>query len=545
MSILLTTLNARFAHASLGLRYLSANMGTLKSQTEICEFTIQQNISDILETIVAKSPKIIGIGIYIWNIIESTTLVKELKVLRPEIKIILGGPEISYEYADTEIFKHADHVITGWGDISFAKLCHDLLGNQTIQTKSSNIDSNPKIPKTINGIQPKLDTIILPYTEYSETDLKNRMIYVEASRGCPFKCEFCLSSLDKTAWSFPLEPFMEQMDILYSKGLRQFKFVDRTFNLKKEFTATILNFFLNKIALNPTEPLFLHFELVPDYLSDDLKALILKFPKGILQFEIGIQTLHLETQKLISRKTDLNKAKVNIQWLSRETTVHLHVDLIAGLPAENWQQFAAGFNELWSWQPHEIQLGVLKRLKGTPIIRHTSTYAIKYSLAPPYTILENNTMTFDEINQIKRIAKYWDLLANSGRFNTVLPLLLSTLPFENMHEFSVWLYQQTNQTHSIALDRLFNLVFDYLVTIKQHPIEIIQNKMSEDFKRIGIQGWPKILGPQPDDWKTRFKTGLKQRHTPTEIHLNSSKLNEDNQPNKISKPIHKRQSQHQ
>lgn len=545
MSILLTTLNARFAHASLGLRYLSANMGTLKSQTEICEFTIQQNISDILESIVAKSPKIIGIGIYIWNIIESTTLVKELKVLRPEIKIILGGPEISYEYADTEIFKHADHVITGWGDISFAKLCHDLLGNQTIQTKSSNIDSNPKIPKIINGIQPKLDTIILPYTEYSETDLKNRMIYVEASRGCPFKCEFCLSSLDKTAWSFPLEPFMEQMDILYSKGLRQFKFVDRTFNLKKEFTATILNFFLNKIALNPTEPLFLHFELVPDYLSDDLKALILKFPKGILQFEIGIQTLHLETQKLISRKTDLNKAKVNIQWLSRETTVHLHVDLIAGLPAENWQQFAAGFNELWSWQPHEIQLGVLKRLKGTPIIRHTSTYAIKYSLAPPYTILENNTMTFNEINQIKRIAKYWDLLANSGRFNTVLPLLLSTLPFENMHEFSVWLYQQTNQTHSIALDRLFNLVFDYLVTIKQHPIEIIQNKMSEDFKRIGIQGWPKILGPQPDDWKTRFKTGLKQRHTPTEIHLNSSKLNEDNQPNKIAKPIHKRQSQHQ
>lgn len=545
MSILLTTLNARFAHASLGLRYLSANMGSLRSQTEICEFTIQQNISDILETIVTKSPKIIGMGIYIWNIIESTTLIKELKVLRPEIKIILGGPEISYEYTDTEIFKYADHLITGWGDISFPKLCHDLLNIQKINSEHPDGQNLATIPKVIEGIQAKLTDIVLPYTEYSDADLKQRTIYVEASRGCPFKCEFCLSSLDKTAWSFPLESFMAQMDVLYTKGLRQYKFVDRTFNLKKEFTSTILNFFLDKIALNPTEMLFLHFELVPDYLSDDLKALILKFPEGTLQFEIGIQTLHLETQKLISRKTDLKKAKENIQWLSQKTAVHLHVDLIAGLPAENWQQFAAGFNELWSWQPHEIQLGILKRLKGTPIIRHTPTYAIKYSLAPPYTILENNALSFHEINEIKRIAKYWDLLANSGRFNTVLPILLGTMPFENMHEFSIWLYQNTNQTHSIALDRLFNLVFDYLVMVKKHPLEVIQNKMSDDFKRIGIQGWPKILGPQPDDWKTRFKTGLKQRPNPTGNISNTPELLSDKESVAITKALPKRQAQHQ
>ncbi|GBU09547.1 B12-binding domain-containing radical SAM protein [Gammaproteobacteria bacterium] len=524
--ILLTTLNARFSHAALGLRYLVANMGALKAQTRIIEFTIQQNIDDIVEIILENPPEIIGIGVYIWNIFQTTQLIKELKILRPDIIICIGGPEVSYEYENTEIFKDVDYLITGWGDVSFPALCTNLLETSVLGTnKLADLfidetcinEAHIKMPninkphKVIKGVQPKLVDIILPYAQYSEHDIKHRTIYVEASRGCPFKCEFCLSSLDKTAWSFPLESFMAQMELLYTKGLRQFKFVDRTFNLKKEFTSTILNFFLDKLAKYPENNLFLHFELVPDYLSDDLKELILKFPDGALQFEIGIQTLYPKTQQLISRKTNLALAKENITWLTKNTKVHLHVDLIAGLPAEDWDNFAKGFNELWSWQPHEIQLGILKRLNGVPIIRHSQEFAIKYSKMAPYSILENKDLSFTQINDIKRIAKYWDLVANSGRFKSTLATLLADNPFENMHKFSKWLFCEINQTHSIALDRLFTLVYKYLTEVENHPIHVIRKIMSEDFMRFGLQGWPKILGEQPDDWKTRFKTGAKQR----------------------------------
>lgn len=491
MSILLSTLNARFSHASLGLRYLYANLKHYQEQTEILEFTIQHNTADMLEQIINKNPKIIGFSIYIWNLFETTYLIRELKTLRPDIVIIIGGPEVSHEYENTEIFQLSDYVISGWGDISFYEICDHLLNKKPIPNK------------VIQGIQPKLELIALPYQYYTDEDIKNRTIYVEASRGCPFKCQFCISSLDKTAWQFPLDPFLAEMDMLYQRGLRQFKFIDRTFNLKKEFTQRILNFFLDKIAQNPEEPIFLHFELVPDYLSDDLKNLILKFPDGSLQFEIGIQSLNPSTQELIARKTDLVKAKNNISWLSHHTSVHLHVDLIAGLPDENLDSFAKGFNELWSWQPQEIQLGVLKRLKGTPISQYTEAFSYKYSPNPPYSVLENKDMSFKTLNHMKRVAKYWDLVANSGRFSASLDLLLAEDAFGEMWLFSDWLYKKTQRTHAIALDRLFALVFDYLTLEKQYETEEVQRVMQQDFIPLGIHGWPKFLGEAPEDWKNK------------------------------------------
>ncbi len=502
MTILLTTLNARFAHASLALRYLYANMQELQQQTHILELTIQQNVEDMLEQIVNKNPHIIGFSVYIWNIEKTTQLIRELKILRPDISIIIGGPEVSYEYQKTEIFTLADYLITGWGDISFYQLCHQLMAGQMIASK------------VIQGIQANLATILLPYDYYTDDDIKHRTIYVEASRGCPFKCEFCLSSLDKTAWMFPLEPFLAAMDKLYQRGLRQFKFIDRTFNLKKEFTATILQFFLDKLKQYPDESLFLHFELVPDHLPDELKALILEFPAASLQFEIGIQTLYAETQTLISRKTNLLKAKENISWLSKHTTVHLHVDLIAGLPAENLANFAKGFNELWSWQPQEIQLGLLKRLKGTPIKRHNQAYDYKFSSLPPYTLLANKDLDYEEVNHIKKIAKFWDLIANSGRFKFTLPLLLNDDAFGNIAAFSQWAFPKVNQTHGIALDKLFALVFEFLLASQQHSLETIQQAMQQDFIRIGTHGWPRFLGEPPRAWKDHLKHKGKEQALP-------------------------------
>lgn len=492
MKILLTTLNARYSHASLGLRYLKANMAELYDLTQIYEFTIQQSTDEVIEQIVALNPQIVGFGVYIWNVEQTTKIVETLKVLRPEIKVVLGGPEVSYEYTEQPIVKAADFLITGWGDVSFPELCRQLINGLRPQEK------------VIVGIQPPLESITLPYDEYDDEDIKQRTVYVEASRGCPFTCEFCLSSLDKKAWSFPLPQFMQAMDKLYHKGLRQYKFVDRTFNLKTDFTTTILTFFLAKLEQNPEEQLFLHFELVPDHLSDELKALILQFPEGCLQFEIGIQTLNLSTQKHISRRTNLAKAEDNIRWLVEKSHVHLHVDLIAGLPDENLSSFAEGMNRLYSWQPHEIQLGILKRLKGTPIIRHTEPFNYRYSPEPPFSVMENKDIPFDEMNHMKRLAKYWDLIINSGRFKHTQSLLLEDKPFENMSELTSWLFSKLGRSHSIRLEKLFELVHEYLLNIKGIDRGLLKSTIAEDFIKTGIQGWPKIFGEPPVNWRERL-----------------------------------------
>ncbi len=486
MDIVLVTLNARYTHASLGLRYLKANLHELEERAEIVEFTINQSREEMLELLYHKQPKIVSFSVYIWNFLETTALVKDLRELLPELIIAIGGPEVSYEYEDTEIFQIADYLITGWGDVSFYELCHHLLTRGFAYPQ-----------KVIPGKQPPLSEIKLPYYLYNEEDIKNRTVYVEASRGCPFKCEFCLSSLDKTAWRFPLEPFLEAMDDLYQRGLRQFKFIDRTFNLKKDFTLAILEFFLEKVRSNPKEGIFLHFELVPDFLSDELKEKILEFPDGSLQFEIGIQTLNPKTQQLISRRTDLERAKRNISWLSHHTDVHLHVDLIVGLPDENIESFAEGFDELWSWGPQEIQVGILKRLKGVPIIRHSNEFQYKYSQQQPYSVLENRDMPYQQIMKMERFAKYWDLIANSGRFRTTLPYILGDSPFKNFSELCDVLYQRLGRAHSIALRRLFKKVYEYLITSKVADCRTIQLAVGEDFMRSGQKGWPEYLGERP------------------------------------------------
>ncbi len=277
-AIVLATLNAKYIHASLGLRYLLANMDLhggagLRAQTQLREFVIQQRPLQIVEELLALSPRVIGFGVYIWNVVETTQVVQLLKTLRPDIRIVLGGPEVSFETGEQEICRLADHIVTGWGDVSFPKLCRAL------------IDGPQPLMKVIAGEQPALEALQLPYSEYTDEDLAKRLLYVEASRGCPFKCEFCLSALDKTAWAFELDGFMAEMDALYQRGARNFKFVDRTFNLKVDFSVRILQFFLDRMAPD----LFVHFEVVPDSLPDRLKDLIKQFPPGSLQFEVALE----------------------------------------------------------------------------------------------------------------------------------------------------------------------------------------------------------------------------------------------------------------
>ncbi len=468
MTIILTTLNARYAHASLGLRYLLANMGQLQERTMIQEFVIGTRTSDIVEKLLANHPAIIGFGVYIWNIDETTKIIAQIKRLAPEVKIIIGGPEVSHEPEQQAIVATADYLITGWGETTFPKLCRAILHGPA------------PIMKIHAGEQPPLEEIALPYQLYSEEDLAHRTLYVEASRGCPFKCEFCLSALDKTAWPFELEKFLAELENLYQRGARQFKFVDRTFNLHVQTSLKILQFFLDKLKAYPDDPVFAHFELVPDHLPDALKDSIKKFPSGALQFEIGIQTFNPEVQKRISRKQNNQKAAENLRWLREQSEAHLHVDLIAGLPGETLASFAEGFNMLVALNPHEIQFGILKRLRGTPIIRHTERYKMIYDPAPPYAILATEDIDFITMQRLVRFARYWDMIANSGRFASTIKLILADDPFARFISLADWLYEKTDATHKIALDRLAQLVTTWLCMQGMEP-ELVKNQIAQDY----------------------------------------------------------------
>jgi len=488
--VVLATLNAKYIHASLGLRCLLANMDKhggvgLRGQTQLREFVIGQPATRIVEDLLALGPEVIGLGVYIWNVVETTQVVRLLKALRPDIRIVLGGPEVSHEVEQQEICRLADHVVTGWGDVSFPKLCRALL------------DGPKPLMKVITGEQPPLEELVLPYNDYTAEDLAQRLLYVEASRGCPFKCEFCLSALDKTAWAFDLDLFMEEMAGLYRRGARNFKFVDRTFNLKIDNSVRILQFFLDRIQEAPD--VFVHFEVVPDSLPDRLKELIAQFPDGALQFEVGIQSFNPEVQQRISRKQDNGKTADNLRWLVSQSRAHVHADLIFGLPGETLESFAEGFDRLHALAPHEIQFGILKRLRGTPITRHTQDFAMVYDPQTPYTILQNSTVDFSAMQRIKRFARYWEMVANSGRFALSLKLLLeggSESPpsaFAHFLQFSDWLWQTTGKTHEFAHEKLVDLLFQHLTTVRELPLETVRSALLADYQACGAHARPQSL----------------------------------------------------
>jgi radical SAM superfamily enzyme YgiQ (UPF0313 family) len=471
--IVLSTLNARYAHAALGLRYLRANLGTLHGESCIREFVIGQKTEEIVEKILAEQPRVLGLGVYIWNVEESTRLVAQLKVVAPALIIVLGGPEVSYESREQRICGLADYVITGWGDISFAVLCAQLLAGERPEHK------------LIAGIQAELADLQLPYGEYTDEDVRQRHLYVEASRGCPFKCEFCLSALDKTAWAFPLQPFLHELETLHARGARQFKFVDRTFNLKIDVSIAILQFFLDKIDTTPDDPCFVHFELIPDHLPEKLKAMIARFPSGTLQFEIGIQTFDPEVQARISRRQKNEVAESNILWLREHSQAHLHVDLIAGLPGEDVTRFAAGFDRLVRLAPHEIQFGILKRLRGAPIARHSETFALRFNPDPPYNILSTSVIDFATMQRLSRFSRYWDIVANSGRYPRTLAMLLADTPFMHFLAFADWLYARTGQTHALAHERLVHLLHEFLCMVRALPESEVNAVLLADYRAAG------------------------------------------------------------
>ncbi|QOP42505.1 DUF4080 domain-containing protein [Sulfurimonas sediminis] len=489
MKIILTTLNSRFTHSAVGLRYLYANMQELQSDTSILEFSINDAIQTIAEKLLLPQPDIIGIGVYIWNAKEVHELIHILKKVFPTTRIILGGPEVSYLPFRVN-FDAADYIIQGEGDLAFYRLC-------------KNIQNKVPTEKIIKMTLPDLKAIQLPYMYYTDEDIKNRYIYVEISRGCPFECEFCLSSMDEKVRAFNLDAVLEEFQKLWERGARNFKFVDRTFNLNMKAANKILDFFLEK-----EPPYFAHFEVIPDHFPASLREKIKRFPHGALQLEIGIQTLNPEIANNISRQLKLDKIKDNINFLENETTAHIHLDLIVGLPGESLESFGRNLDELMRMSSCEIQIGILKKLSGTHISRHDKEEGMVYSDIPPYDILKNNKLSFRDIQIMKRFARFWDLYYNSGNFKTTLPLLWQNESvYENFYAFGLWIYEQTDSTWKISLQRQGELLFSYLHVKKKIAEEEIAKYMLQDMMKLKGRAIPTYLKPYAKEFHSEAKMG--------------------------------------
>ncbi|GHV76726.1 B12-binding domain-containing radical SAM protein [Spirochaetia bacterium] len=405
--IILATINAKWIHPSLALRLLKANLGDLEPRSEILEFALRQPLAEKTGPILAVHPRILALSVSIWNHTATVELLEALDPLWDSSRpvIVLGGPEASFLRPDAALFRYADYVIRGEGETAFRELCKRILDSKTV-TDTVFIDASPV----------DLPAITPAYRLYTAEDLGRKLTYVEASRGCPYGCEFCLSSATPGVREFSLDQFLAEMETLIIRGARSFKFLDRTFNLDITRARTILEFFLER--LQPS--MYVHLEMVPSRFPPDLRELLTRFPPLSLRLELGIQTLNPQTALLIGRPGDPERELETLDFLRRETNAIVHADLIAGLPGEDMQSFAQGFDRLWKVRPAEIQLGILKCLSGTAINRHIEPYGMRFNPKPPYEVLETAAIPERDMERIKNFARFWELIVNRGTFETII-----------------------------------------------------------------------------------------------------------------------------
>lgn len=479
--LVLATLNAKYIHTGFGLRYLLANLGELQPRARLLEFDVHQRPVEIAEAILSHQPRIVGLGVYIWNVTPTTEVVALLKRLRPDLTVILGGPEVSHETAEQPIVSLADYVLTGEADLLFAEVCAQIL------------TGHPPTAKLLAAPPPDLNQVRLPYDLYPASDLAHRIVYVEASRGCPFDCEFCLSALDSAVRTFPLPEVLNALQRVLDRGATHLKFVDRTFNLNPNTSRAILEFLLARCRPGH----FFHFEMIPDRLSDALRDLLARFPPGTVQLELGVQTFNETVAERIQRRQNNTRIEETIRWLRAHTGVHLHADLIFGLPGETLESFAAGFDRLLALGPHEIQVGHLKHLRGAPIARHTAEWAMVYNPQPPYELLQNKLLDFATVQRLRRFARYWDLVGNSGNFVETTPRLWAAgeSPFYAFLRWSDWLYARLGRTDAIALPRLMECLFEYLTNERGQNAAGVAESLARDYQRSGRSDVPTFLRP--------------------------------------------------
>ena len=447
--LLLVGINARYTHLNLAIRYLRNYTIDLEYQTEIIEFSINQNILEILEQIVNTEPEIIAFSVYIWNTDIIRLLLPEIKKILPDSKIILGGPEVSYNPEDwLKEFSEIDFIICGAGEAGFRYLLENdfAVSNAIIRKKN-----------------PHFSQIPFPYLSSDFPEIKDKYIYYESSRGCSFKCSYCLSSRSDQALEFrDIENVKKKLTFLIKQNPKIIKFVDRTFNAKKEHSREIWKFL---IELNPK--MTFHFEIHPELLDEEDLQILNKCPKGLFQFEIGVQSTNPETLKAIHRANNWQKTSNTIKQLISFGNIHIHVDLIAGLPFESQKDLERSFNDIFNLHADNFQLGFLKILPGTKIAENRDNFGLVSTNTNPYMILQNNWLTFAELNIIHKIEILLDVFSNSNKFKMTLKYLIPKFdsPFVFFDEFLKFLQ---NNNYDLQTKNWKKNAFELLLFIKDN-----------------------------------------------------------------------------
>ncbi len=488
MDIVFSTFNARYSHTALALRCLRANLGGLHDRSIIVEFDNSLSPQAAAEKLLEHKPQVVLFSVYIWNLTVTAETADILRTVRPDLKIVIGGPEVSYVYDDLPIFKLADHLICGEGEETIEPLCRVLLQGRLDACDTSSVPQASSLPKVIEAPPADLKTIALPYDEYTDDDIAHRRIYVESSRGCPFHCEYCLSALDEAVRFFQPERIFPAFEKLIERGVRIFKFLDRSFNINAAHATAVLRFFLE----NRRDGMMLHLEWEPEHLPPTLEKLIAEAPPGFLQLEVGVQTFNPEVSKRINRPLDAAKVEAHIRRLATMPSVHLHADLIAGLPGETFGSIAAGFDRLHACGPDEIQLGILKKLRGAPIAKHDVKWQMVYNTSPPYDVLQTAALSFIELQQLRRFARFWDIIVNNGRFPETSKLIWQNQQsvFAAFMEWSNWIYEQTHTTFGFTPTRLAQLLEQFLTETRKQAGKTVRHAIDNDLaaRSAGAKG---------------------------------------------------------
>ncbi len=442
MKVVLLGVNASWTHSCLASYYLRNAISDLNYDVQIVELTLKQSLNEALDSIYSARPDVLCVSVYIWNASFIRSIIAELNKILPDVRIVLGGPEVSYNQDSFDEFK-PDYLVKGYGELAFRKLAEQ------------GFVSDHKI---IQGEFLALTEIPFPYAEEDRAQLNGKMLYYEASRGCACKCIYCLSSREyKLDW-LPVDRVKADIDKLLKFNPKVIKFVDRCFNLKKEWARAIWEYV---ISLNTNIPF--HFELHPDWLEEEDIRLLAIVPRGRIQFEIGIQSIHAQTLSIIERPSNWNLVKSNIILLLEKTKIPLHVDLIAGLPGEDMQAIQDSINEVLQIKPTELQLGFLKILKGTKMDEIALERGYLWTDTSPYQVLQTPELPFSEIIQLEKIAMLINQYWNKGDFATVWSIaLVWRKPVNCLEELLQLSLVNDGQLHSIERIKRYELMAKWI-----------------------------------------------------------------------------------
>ncbi len=446
MKFLLVAVNAKYIHSNPAVYSLKRFAGEYTDAVEIAEYTINNRMEDILEDIYRRKPDVIGFSCYIWNIGMVEKLMGELHKLLPALPVFLGGPEVTYD-ADKllEKYPYVTGIFIGEGEATFAEVVKYYVTKEQVEARCANLGEQSAAGEKVNvseekhksledipglmlrsGMTPErkpLNLTDVPFLYDDMAPFTNRIIYYETQRGCPFRCSYCLSSIDKTVRFRDIEVVKKELAFFLEKKVKQVKFVDRTFNCNHDHAMAVWQYLYD----HDNGVTNFHFEIAGDILREDEIALVAKMRPGLVQFEIGVQSTNTDTLREIRRVMDIEKLKQVVAALKAAHNVHIHLDLIAGLPYEDYDSFARSFDDVYAMEPEQLQLGFLKVLKGSYMAEMAESYGLVYTDYAPYEVLYTNWLSFTEICRLKRIEEMVEIYYNSGQFAHSLPVMIADL----------------------------------------------------------------------------------------------------------------------